>query len=161
MSCLYGYMCITCIPFRMEEDIWIPWKWSYRHLWAALWVLETESMSSIRAVHAVSLWAISPASHPLILSFWSESAGKSLQAIQCQRGHYFQCKYSVLFILVLRNSFRTMLIAVRCEFCVMPWSCSVFFCFKKNSVFCTLLQKCSVFGFPFWTSIERAIKIVT
>ena len=39
----------------------ISWNWSYRQVWAAIWVLGLEPGSSGRAASALNHWAISPA----------------------------------------------------------------------------------------------------
>ena len=48
---------------------WISWNWSYRQLWAVMWMLGIEPRSFRRAVSALNLWAISPVptSHSLPL----------------------------------------------------------------------------------------------
>ena len=43
------------------EGIGFPWNWSYRQLWATMWVLGIKPRSSERAVRAPNSWAISPA----------------------------------------------------------------------------------------------------
>lgn len=42
-----------CLPRHPEGS------WSYRGLWAAMWVLETQPMSSVRACSALTDWASS------------------------------------------------------------------------------------------------------
>ena len=44
-------------------SVWgqIPWNWSYRQLWVAMWMLGIESRFSGRAACALNYWAISPA----------------------------------------------------------------------------------------------------
>ena len=39
----------------------VPWNWSYRLLWIAMWVLRTAHRSSGMAVSALNCWAVSPA----------------------------------------------------------------------------------------------------
>ena len=40
---------------------WVLWYWSYRQVWAAMWVLGMEPGFSGRAVNALNHWTISPA----------------------------------------------------------------------------------------------------
>lgn len=44
---------------RREQEI--PWRYSYRQLWAAMPVIGTKSGSSGKAVSVLNLWALSPA----------------------------------------------------------------------------------------------------
>ena len=50
-----------CTGFCQGEGCQWPWSCSYRRLWA---VRGMEIGSSVRAVHALNLWAISPAPRP-------------------------------------------------------------------------------------------------
>ena len=52
-------MCIGVLPACMS--VWECWSWSYRQLWAAMWVLEFELASSGRIANALTCWSISPA----------------------------------------------------------------------------------------------------
>ena len=62
--------CISVKGYR------IPWNWSYRQLWAAMWMLGIEPWSSGRAASALSCWAISPARlHLQIQQTWLLSKG--------------------------------------------------------------------------------------
>jgi hypothetical protein len=44
-----------------RRQCWISWKWSYRVLSDAIWVLGTSPKSSVRAVSGLKYRAISPA----------------------------------------------------------------------------------------------------
>jgi hypothetical protein len=57
--CLHGRK--STIPGWCLWKHWIPWSWSYKCLWAIMWVLGTEQRSSGRTINAVNHWAISPA----------------------------------------------------------------------------------------------------
>ena len=51
----YYCMCISVLPSCVS--VWgcqIPWNWSYRQLWAAMWMLGIEPGSSDRAVFALN-----------------------------------------------------------------------------------------------------------
>lgn len=43
-----------CIGVLFSWRCWVPQNWSYRQLWAAVWVLEIESGSSGREVHTLN-----------------------------------------------------------------------------------------------------------
>lgn len=45
-----------------------PWSWSFRQVWAIMWVLGTELQFSSRAASSHKLWAISPAPQGRFLS---------------------------------------------------------------------------------------------
>lgn len=49
--------CLECVEAWNEH--WIHWKWSYRWLLAALWVLGTKPGSYARAANTFNPWAIS------------------------------------------------------------------------------------------------------
>lgn len=49
---------------------WSTWNWSHRELWAAMWVLRTESGASGRVFSVPNHWAISPALNCWILMSW-------------------------------------------------------------------------------------------
>ena len=51
-------MCVCPVPMRFRTRHLIPWNWSYRQLWATMWMLETEPGSSQRAATACNWWAI-------------------------------------------------------------------------------------------------------
>lgn len=56
---IYMHWCFVCITYVSRcEGVR---SWSYRQLWAAGWVLGTESSSIGRAVSALNHWAIFPA----------------------------------------------------------------------------------------------------
>lgn len=64
-GCLRIYLCTACM--RMlgvgggQDRDQIPWDWSYRLQWAAMWVLRLEPMSSGRIASPLDRWAFSPA----------------------------------------------------------------------------------------------------
>lgn len=76
---VYGYFtCMNiCAPQRPEESIRTSWDWSYRQVWATMWVLTMEPRSSARAAYELSPWAIFPAlcfkcfNHHLYLKFYA------------------------------------------------------------------------------------------
>ena len=62
---LFDFFFAFCFCFCFAcMSVWgcqITWHHSYRHLWTAMWILETEPGTSRRAASALDLWAISPA----------------------------------------------------------------------------------------------------
>lgn len=45
MGILYVYVCESCVyvvPLEARGEYWISWNWSYRMLFATVWVLEME-----------------------------------------------------------------------------------------------------------------------
>ena len=58
---VYRYVHYLCVPVGGRREHWIPWNWSYRWVWAVVWVLGTESGPSARAESTHDSWAISPA----------------------------------------------------------------------------------------------------
>lgn len=52
-----AYACLTSTEDRIEH--WIPCNWSYRQLWATVWLLGTEPRSSSRAANALNRWTVS------------------------------------------------------------------------------------------------------
>ena len=59
----YVHWCFVCMY------VWVCcflWNWSYRQLWATMWVLRIEPRSSGRVATALNHWAISPGSEPII-----------------------------------------------------------------------------------------------
>lgn len=62
-------VCVCCLHVCLS--VWeyqIPWNWSRRRLWAALWALGIEPKSSRRASCALSCWAVSPAPLQVLLT---------------------------------------------------------------------------------------------
>ena len=61
---LFDFFFAFCFCFCFAcMSVWgcqITWHHSYRHLWTAMWILETEPGTSRRAASALDLWAISP-----------------------------------------------------------------------------------------------------
>ena len=58
---MYMSMHHACaVPSEAREGIRFPWVWSYRELWAAMWVLRIKPGSSGRAASALNHWVISP-----------------------------------------------------------------------------------------------------
>jgi hypothetical protein len=58
----YMYVCgpeCICVP-HVSRGPQIPWNWSYRWLWATMWVLGIEPGSYWREACALSHWAIPP-----------------------------------------------------------------------------------------------------
>ena len=56
--------CVSCrSPLRSDEN------WTYRQLWADIWVLRTEPGSSARAVSALNCWAIVPDANFLLYTY--------------------------------------------------------------------------------------------
>lgn len=57
---IFKFMCIllacTFLPLEARRGQWIPWDWSYRHLWAAKWILGLEPGSSERVAGALNDW---------------------------------------------------------------------------------------------------------
>lgn len=51
------YLCTICVPdtHGCQKRCWISWTWSYKQLWADMWVLGNEPGSSARAASAQSL----------------------------------------------------------------------------------------------------------
>jgi hypothetical protein len=41
--------CVSLVPREARREHWIPWNWSYRQLWATMWVLGVEPGSFGRA----------------------------------------------------------------------------------------------------------------
>lgn len=67
--CLHICLCTTIaclVPVSVRRSSQITWSWSYRLLWATIWVLQ-EPKSSEREVNALTCWAISQSLH---LTFW-------------------------------------------------------------------------------------------
>ena len=66
----HGYLCTmyVCLVIMKNTRYQVPWRWSYRSLWAAMWVLETEPRCSARSATGLNLWAILPAPGTLFLS---------------------------------------------------------------------------------------------
>lgn len=66
----YMYVCELCVRLVIVKVRWgccIPWNWSSRWLWAAIWVLGINPRSSARTVIAFNYWANSPAPSWLVL----------------------------------------------------------------------------------------------
>ena len=59
-ACMYVHQCCA-MPMEVREDVVIPWKWSYKLLLAAMWVLGFKAGSSARAADALNCQVISPA----------------------------------------------------------------------------------------------------
>lgn len=55
---MYAYHIHAWIQRRPQKQHWILQNWSYRWLWATIWVLETESRSRVRATRALNWWDI-------------------------------------------------------------------------------------------------------
>lgn len=55
------FMCTMCMkePTEVRRGRWIPWNWSYRLLWAVMWVLGTKFRAFARAVSDLNCWVIS------------------------------------------------------------------------------------------------------
>lgn len=61
------YVCapfVYLVPMETKRKLQISYNWSYRRLWAFLWMLGTKSVSSARASSACNSGAISPSSDP-------------------------------------------------------------------------------------------------
>ena len=63
----YVYGCFACMYVRLclvHGEAWrghqVPWNWSYRQLWAAMWVLGIEPRPFRRATNTLNCWTISP-----------------------------------------------------------------------------------------------------
>lgn len=59
--------------FCLHEGLWgsqVPWNWSYRPLWAAMWAPGVEPGSSGRTARVLNCWAISSA--PLLISIFQQ-----------------------------------------------------------------------------------------
>lgn len=54
---------------------WIPWKWGYRQLWAAVWMLGIDPVSFGRAAGAFNCWDTSLAPHVIFWESCSLSTG--------------------------------------------------------------------------------------
>ena len=62
MGFAYTYLCVHHLCLALEESrrrYKMPWKWSYRRVWTALYMLETKLRSSTRVTRAFNYWAIS------------------------------------------------------------------------------------------------------
>lgn len=53
----HGYAPWTCSAYRGQKRVLFPWNWSYRWLWAAVWVLGTEPEYTGRTASALNSWA--------------------------------------------------------------------------------------------------------
>lgn len=58
---VYMYVCTLCtvympgaLGFQNKVSDLSSWNWSYKHLSATMWVLETKSRSSVRAASALN-----------------------------------------------------------------------------------------------------------
>lgn len=52
-------VCVCMLSVKVRSGHWIPWTWSYKWLWATIWVLGTEPSSSAGAASASICWTIS------------------------------------------------------------------------------------------------------
>lgn len=64
-------MCVHVLPACMHvchmhavltevrRQHWVPWKWSYRQVWVAMWVLRAKPRFSLRKTSALAHWTIS------------------------------------------------------------------------------------------------------
>lgn len=60
-TCVY-VLCACLVPAETRRGYWIPGDLSYTGLWAELWMLGMELISSAGAASALNCWVISPAS---------------------------------------------------------------------------------------------------
>jgi hypothetical protein len=69
--CLLVYLHTTLLmSMEVRRGCWISKNWSYRQLWAPVWVLGTKLRSSGRATSAFNPWDPSPlAPSPLFLKY--------------------------------------------------------------------------------------------
>jgi hypothetical protein len=58
-ACTYAQY-VSAVPKEARRRYWIPWKWSYRWLWAPVWMLGPKLRSSASAFGTLNLWAIPP-----------------------------------------------------------------------------------------------------
>lgn len=61
---LRGGVLISAVPAEFRRLIRSSEIWSYRQLWATLWMLENKPRSSVRSASAFNLWVIFPATAP-------------------------------------------------------------------------------------------------
>lgn len=62
---IYVYVSRAClVPKEVRQRCWIPWNWSHRQLWVAMWVLNG---SSAKATNTLNHRATSPADYLLSL----------------------------------------------------------------------------------------------
>ena len=67
----YACLCMLCaclVPTEARRGHRLPWNWSYRWLWATVWVLRIEPISG-RVASVLNCWAISPVPYPQTLLY--------------------------------------------------------------------------------------------
>lgn len=57
---IFVYAPPVCLMVRISVTSHIPWKWNYRQLRIAMWVLQMEPVSPEKAASILYSWAISP-----------------------------------------------------------------------------------------------------
>jgi hypothetical protein len=84
LSYVYEYTtCVhACIPRACPVLVLDPLDWSYRHLWAAMWVLGLEPWSSGEAASA-NFWANLPALQRILISVSSPAVGFPCHCLPC------------------------------------------------------------------------------
>lgn len=99
--------CVCLMPTETRRRHWKPWNWSYRYLWATMWVPATQSWSWTRTFNH---WATSPSWRFNI--FWGKinSIILSVILIQFKNLGYYNNTMIILIIFYLQNS------SICCEF---------------------------------------------
>ena len=91
--CALVFCLHTCLCWGCQ----IPWNWTYRQVWAAMWVLGIEPGFSGRAVSVLNLWAISPAPNGCSLRSWVAehcSSPPTRSKFKTYHHHYQGCSIS-------------------------------------------------------------------
>jgi hypothetical protein len=95
---MYICLCTMCIQWswRSEEGAGSPWNWSYRWLWAAMWVLGIKPRTSARVACVLNHWAFSPA---LFLWNWCIVRAEFLHSLEQYTQTMTSCTPSRVYIL--------------------------------------------------------------
>ena len=78
-------VCVCLVLTEARKGYQISWNWSYRQVWAAIWVLGIEPKSSRKAGSALNIWDLSPVPDIFLwcdLVTWAQNPSSNLSAIQ-------------------------------------------------------------------------------
>jgi hypothetical protein len=88
-ACMYVCApCVCLVPTEVRRRCQILWNWSYKRLWATVWVLGIELGFFVRVASALNCWTTSPAQETQIMSEWVSVACKPRAALQTQRDRW-------------------------------------------------------------------------
>jgi hypothetical protein len=78
-------VCVCLVLTEARQGYQISCNWSYRQVWAAMWLLGIEPKSSRKAGSALNIWDLSPVPDFFLwcdLVTWAQNPSSNLSAIQ-------------------------------------------------------------------------------